>query len=528
MISEIKSLSAFNFILNANQNTDEIEINKRLPYIWNYNSNLYPGMYYISLMFYTRNIKKQIIPIRITENTCKDKFIPKGKCIKIISYYMVLWMLKHHKNVFLKNYDIFINLGYFRDCLTLAKMAKERNYSKNQIDLLLSPMAVALLKDENTIIQNTMSGSSNHPFLNLSLASKWAPREGKAFSEFIPNLKNLCNITGFNSQKRWRQYITRISHENNTIENILSNKDYRKFNYYSVPLKAKRLYKNTISSDITLSNKRLNFNDNNHINKKDLCYTIVNDYVNTVNEQEYECTKNSYSIDNTYITNNYYINDLNWDMFTKTKLRKTFTDISNTFIPVMGINKNKNSMQKIMSMGLIMSLTNDFMNKKAITFTEYNQVFNIQGNTMNEQIESVIQNTQELISLNIRRSIDLYNILLMLFYHYLDNKIKPCNTKNVNIVILNDVHMSASDMNLRESNYLKLKRKYKSLGYNMPKVTYWNISSNNLIFELSDNYITYMYGFTPYIINTFLDLSSLNTSNINMHKVSQFISLIKY
>jgi len=515
MTPETKSLLAFNFILNANQYTNEDEINKRLPYVWNYTFNLYPGMYYNALMFYIRNIRKQVIPIMITETTYEDRFIPKGRGLKIISYYMVLWMLKHYENTFLKNYDVFINLGYFKDCLVLAKMAKERNYSTYQIDLLLTPMATALLKDENTIIQNAMNGGQ---FMNLSLAAKWAPREGKVFSEFIPNLKKLCNITGFGSQKRWRKYITRISHENQTIEHTLSNGDCYKLNYYSIPLKAKRLYKNIISENIILANKRINYNNYNHINKKDLCYAIINNHVNTV----------PYHIDSTYITNNYYVNDLNWNMFTKAKLRPSYTGNSNEFIPVMGISKDKKAMQKITTMGLIMSLTNDFMNKKAITFTEYTQVFNIQGKTMNEQIKSIVQNTEDLMPLNISRSIDLYNVLFIVFCYYSDNKIKPCHTKNVNIVILNDVDMSAADMNLGEANYLKLKRKYRSLGYDMPKVTYWNISpSNDSMFALYDNYITYMYGFTPYIVNTFLDLNSLNVSYINMHKVSQFIPLVK-
>jgi hypothetical protein len=231
-------------IFNMGRGVCENEIVNKLPLVWAYDTS---GIWYVALMFYMRNIRKM-------GNS------PKGKGERLLSYYMCLWLLKNHKNMFMANYFRFVQeIGYYKDCLNLAKMAKEQKYDASDILLLLMPMAVSLMEDENLIIQKHLYKSigTKTNELKLSLAAKWAPREGKAFTQLIPYLKQLCNITGPKSDMKWRKYIQQITYGNTsvTIEKLLSTKQYDKVNFKTVPSKAFNLYKNAFKRIPELTEK---------------------------------------------------------------------------------------------------------------------------------------------------------------------------------------------------------------------------------------------------------------------------------
>ena len=165
-------------------------INKYYDHIWNYKDKT-PGVWFMVVMFYLRKRSK------------KYKHLPTGEADKSTSHNMILWLLYHHRNVFIINYPLFIEIGCYKDCLILSKRAKKiPSFSKNDIKLLLTPMAEALLDDEHKIRVDNK--------LNISLASKWAPRHGKAFAEFINPLKQLCCIREPKSDMKWRKYIQQI------------------------------------------------------------------------------------------------------------------------------------------------------------------------------------------------------------------------------------------------------------------------------------------------------------------------------
>lgn len=204
----------------------EDDITKKLPLIWMRDKG---DMLVISLMFYMRS-NKEVKGIH-------------GRGEKLLSYYVVLWLLQNHIDVFNNHYETFIkDIGCYNDCLNLAKLAKERLLCNKFIYALLKPMATALINDKK-IIDNL----SSCEVPNLSLASKWAPREGKSFDVFIPYLKYLCGITGKKTNMKWRKYIQSIAHavpNITTIEHLLSTKQYNKINFNLIPKKAFKLYKN--------------------------------------------------------------------------------------------------------------------------------------------------------------------------------------------------------------------------------------------------------------------------------------------
>jgi len=141
-------------------------------------------------------------------NDTKSDKPGKESTIKIFSFELLLWLLKNYENIFTQVYDVFLGDNY-RDCLILAKIAKCLDMDKGKINLLLMPMASALLNDEDKIISGRYLGGNGECL--LSSASKWAPRHGKSFAEFIHPLRKLCGIKGRNIDIKWRKFIRGIS-----------------------------------------------------------------------------------------------------------------------------------------------------------------------------------------------------------------------------------------------------------------------------------------------------------------------------
>jgi hypothetical protein len=244
-------------IFNSEKNAIEEDIVNKLEMVWNYTEhNMECGIWFVALMFYLRNIRQS--KYMIEPGICVEININEPKSFKNVSYYMALWLLKHHPGMFIANHTRFVSdIGYYKDCLNMSKMAKDRGYSKEQIDMILMPMAIALINDKYTIIQSYVNPNDNQK--KISLASKWAPRQGKAFAEFIPQLKKLCNITEPQSNMKWRKYIQQIIKSSKInmipIETYLSNKNYEQINMANIPIKAFKLYKNKFLRTPELRNK---------------------------------------------------------------------------------------------------------------------------------------------------------------------------------------------------------------------------------------------------------------------------------
>jgi hypothetical protein len=242
--------NAKNYICDIfNMTRDSFEKNTILPKlqtVYDYDE----GITLVALMFYMRNIRKSSGPHNHG----------KGKGEKLISYTILLWLLENHEKIFIVNYITFIQMGYYKDCLILASIAKQQTIPEYKIILLLTPMAIALSNDDENLYIAQLSG--NYSNITMSRAAKWAPRQGKAYSHCIPYLKQLCGITGAKSNMKWRKYIQRLtiaSKSPKTIETLLSSKQYENINFNFIPIKAFNLYKNKFKRTGELSTKYHNY-----------------------------------------------------------------------------------------------------------------------------------------------------------------------------------------------------------------------------------------------------------------------------
>ena len=463
--------------------------------IWEYDRG-----YFIALMFHTRQIDYRNINL-------------KGKGQRLNSYNMALWLLHNHEDYFIINHNMFISFGCFKDCLIMSKMAINEKFSTKKIMMILTPMAIALINDTYSINRAHIINIINPPHknINLSLASKWAPRKGKAFSETIPYLKKLCNIKGRNTDETWRKYIRNISKAYGaTIEELLSKKKPIT-NLNAIPSKALLLYRNKLpadSSEILLSRQQ------NPLK-------ILTKYFS-----------------NTERINPDFIVEYNWKQFMNTVYNKSLVNKSDKiFIPVFDMtNKmyenNAKPIINTVTLGLVMSNLNvGIFNRKSITFSTYPLFYDIDGETVSDQINSInhkiIDNEMWGAS---RYGINIINVLECLLEFFIRNAVPAEVVENVNVVILSCMELNQFTLSAGDSGETKflfpMFDEFKKNKLPIPKIIFWNISG-----EMSSKYIYYgkielINGFDSNIIDLFLE----SGININIERIilkyKTFVSLL--
>jgi hypothetical protein len=259
-----------------------LDLDCKYKLLYEYNPYMFIALIFYIRLFNNKSIYRNIKTDTYTYVTCAyiDHNISNGNGNKDLSYNMMIWLLDHHEDVFIKNIQMFVSeIGYFKDCLNMANIIKKRinpnindknikkyNDEKNhKIYIILSPMAESLLNDE--LLLQTMNHRKEKIDIILKdlnpkfgLSYKWAPREGKKFEWAIPYLCKLCNIrnTKDNNKKNmkhnWRLFLRDFNinssiYINPTIETILSNKQFNKIQPYNLNIKSINLYNNCLSNN---------------------------------------------------------------------------------------------------------------------------------------------------------------------------------------------------------------------------------------------------------------------------------------
>ena len=220
---------------------------------------------------------------------------------------------------------------------------------------------------------------------HISLASKWAPREGKAFHEFIPNLQKLCNINSIKSKEKWRKYIKNIvnkSPNTTTVETLLSEKRYDDIIFSDIPLKAFNLYSNHFKQNTFTRDRFENYiknkkaKDNKYSSIIDIIRPYVHQYLNSqmefnyIYENKWLCYINNMSVINTCKYNIIPAFDTSPSMF--------MYDSFNICISLM--------------IGILLSKKyGGVMQNKSITFNDRANIYNIKGDTLYENIQCIFK-----------------------------------------------------------------------------------------------------------------------------------------
>jgi len=484
------------------------------------NIYLFSKTTYIALMFYLRNIR----------NIGDMGDITRGRGERYLSYTMALWLLRRDPDLFDKNIYLFVSeLGFFKDCLSMAKIAKSDNYTNQEIDKILMPMAMSLIEDDYNIVKSFID-KKTMPY--ISLASKWAPREGKSFDEFIPNIQRLCKIKTKNSKESWRKFIRNIINKSpnpTTIETLLSEKKYDEVDFSDIPSKAFKLYKNHFKKNIYLRDRFGEYVNNKNIqkiNKSNISstYSIIKPYIYQFLNNKFEVSVNKPIIINDWV-------EVKWLNYTNSIIIKNLNKTNYNFIPMIDISASMFMYDSVnismaLTFGILLSqLSSGFMENKAITFSTKPTLYNITGNTLCKKVECIFK---ELIgNREDYCSTDFIKAFECLLEHCKSNNIPNSYLMNTKIIVFTDMEYDkCCDKNQDDELLKKVINKFNRYGYtDLPKIILWNMTGNFCIKE-HNNYITRLNGFDESIINNCIIPGNITPVDISFNLVKKYFSLV--
>jgi hypothetical protein len=526
--AKINTGELFNMVRGASKQ----DVVSRCLAIWQHDMDLF-----VALMFYMRDIRKN--PTIDGSESFYFNDIPKGKGEKLLAYWMALWLLNVNELIFAQNCTRFVrDIGYFKDCLIMAKMALGLKYSDNKIMIILMPLAIALAEDEGKIIKAHMNKQPREK-LSLSLASKWAPRQGKSYSMLIPYMKTLCGITGPKSDAKWRKYIQSIvrATTTDTVETLLSTKNYDKIEFKAVPSKAFNLYKNAFARTPELVDRFATFNkrvnpwfDNIHVSNiqpqeilTPYLYRSIfgfhgdKKYEDSLVEDQWKCylddaKKSSMSLDREDITLIPMI-DVSGSMF----------DITNDHVSPIKV---------ALTLGIMLSQINTgVFERKSITFSTEPLMMDIEGDTAIDQISSIFGELNKPNSADASIiSTDFVKAFECLLEFCLENNITADCVSKIKIIALSDMEFDHADSALGVSKLplQAIREKFANNGYQVPQIIYWNLSGHNsyapCIFD--DIGVATICGFEPSIIEEFLETGVMDPSLIPLQILNEYKKLV--
>ena len=192
-------------------------------------------------------------------------------------------------------------------------------------------------------------------------------------------------------------------------------------------------------------------------------------------------------------------------------------DVSGSMGQPAGSNKNVTCMDVCISLGLYISDRNEGAFKDAfITFSERPELQYLKGNLGDKF--SQLQSSAWGMSTNLEA---VFNLVLA---RAKAGKV-PESEMPTMIMIMSDMEFNSCIQNKSSTALDMIKDNYKSAGYTMPKVVFWNLqsrSNGNIPVQISDNGTSLVSGFSPAILKSLLsgeDMSPVSIMNKTVHGV---------
>ena len=515
-------------LFNMSRGVSMKDVMSRCPTIWAYDMELF-----VALMFYMRDIRKNPT---LDVKSYRRNVIPKGKGEKLMSYWMAFWLLNNHEVTFAKNFTRFVSdIGYYKDSLIMAKMAYDMKYSEHKIMIILMPLAHALATDEHKIITAHINNTPREK-LSLSLASKWAPRQNKSYHILIPYMKKLCGITGVKSDAKWRKYIQSIvrATTTDTVETLLSTKQYDKINFKTVPSKAFNLYKNTFANTPAITKRFTEFVNKVRSGTESINvgaihpHEILTPYLNGCNIGWID----GYSVEDNVTEAQWkcYLNNAN-------EMRLSLDHSDCIYIPMIDVSGSMfdNKMLPIkvaLTMGITFSQINHGVFKnKAITFSTKPIMMDIKGETVLDQISCVFNEFRKPENLEASMySTDFVKAFECLLEFCILNNVPTDVVAKIQVIALSDMEFNHADSTLRVSmSPLQVIREmFTESGYVAPQIIYWNLNGHmtHAPCMFNDTGVATLGGFDPSIINVFLETGLLDPSAIPFQILEEYKKLV--
>jgi hypothetical protein len=379
-----------------------------------------------------------------------------GKGEKKVSYQGMLWLRRFKPLTYIMNLATFLEYGYFKDLLHLAGFAQEFNLnplgsSENYIEL---EILAEYLKED--IEKLNIEGDKAH----ISLASKWAPSEGKHFDikyGFAEDIANILFPTESKPKKEYRLLLSKLRKQLNIIESLITQNKWSEIEFQKVPAKAHRILRKAFL-------KHAPEEYQNYLTSLKLGTTKIN--IKGTHPHE---------LVSTYF-NNYYLDETieaQWNALVNDVKEKGLLDNTIAVSDVSGSMMSPNGLPMSVSIALgilISQCCNSIFHNKLISFSENPDIHELKGNTLRDMI-NFTKNMHWGMNTNIDRVFSLLLNLAKITSLSPDNMIK-------NIVIISDMQFDEATNNTGLSAFDRNKKLFEDAGYTLPKIIFWNVNGN--------------------------------------------------
>lgn len=412
------------------------------------------------------------------------------------------------------NFYLQLYIYYPKLCIVLLKYIKDYGYFKDFINIYELSNNKLLKKEIINIFSATLVEDSIK-INNISLCSKYAPRENKKHYEFFIHLRNKLFKTSKNKNLDYRKFIVSISKKLNITETFMCSKNFRSIDFKTVPAvclnKNKYAFLNVEvnspdkerSSDID----RIECRDNFKLN-------IVNKKINAKILYPYQLIQELYTMDT--ITKE--LSDLYDAQWNEIKLNIINKNILFNLVCLSDVSGSMSGvpMYVSISMGILIS---ELSKSKAfqngfISFSTKPEWINLTTET------TLFDKVQKAKNSKWGGSTNFYDAMLLIL-----NIASCCNLTSSQIpdlIVFSDMQFNQSDSNYTDTMHTKLIKVFKSKGFKLPKIIYWNLrgDTNGVVVKENTKNTQLLSGFSPSLLNSIIN-------NEDISKITPYYTLRK-
>ena len=445
------ALVDLNYQVSNLRNSDEDEIIKLFDNAFHENKE-----YAIKWLFFARDIREGLGERRLFRI-----------CYKRLSELNI--------ELFIKNLDIISEYGRWDDLISLIGIS---NYTDRIIGEIIDEQ---IANDLKGIMQNK----------NISLIGKWLPSENtssKTTKEMAKQVRRLLNL----SSKEYRLLLSKLRKYLDVVEVKMCNNEWKNIDYEKVPSMANLKYKNAFLKHDGLRRSEYLESVRKGISKFNIQTASPVDIVSRYSNGHFSLKEYDETL------------ELGWNNLKDVMINNTLVVADGSgsmYIPVG--NGGTEAIDVATALAIYTSEHNDGVYKdKYITFSNKPQFVDLSGvNTLKEKIE-VSREYHEVSNTNIEAVFKLILGIAVV------NDI-PNEEMIKNILIISDMEFDVAQQGWGNSTKIlskplfeEIKEYYNEIGYDLPKLIFWNVNSRTKTIPLTENElgVTLVSGFSQNVL----------------------------
>lgn len=416
--------------------------------------------------------------------------VRNGKQEIKLGRFMMLWMRIYHPASYIKNFDNFIDVGYYKDVWILVDLVRENDVPMigNNDDFEFE-YYTEILKRDKKMFEN---GDK------ISLASKWTPKERSHHHNYFMKLSQMMFPNDkHKSNQKMRKWLSDMRKSLNTVETKMCCKDWDKIEYNTVPSYSMKQYKEAFKKH---DEKRFD----EYIDKLSKGQTKIN----TTGIQPHELVMQVMDKKNDYQVVEAQWNDLVKRIKSKSELNNSLAicDVSGS---MHGI-----PLYVSIALGLLLSEIQDEQYmiedkmvfnpyyKKVITFSNNPTFFKVDQDSLKNKIKAIS-------NMEWKMNTDLMKVFKMILDMAVMYSV-PKEQMPKTLFIFTDMQFDQANEN--KLPFDEINEMYKKNNYERPNIVFWNLRSSSGGFPISvdSNNTALVSGFSAELMRIFTNGSNFN------------------